>query len=510
MLITSNERIIAERLKDPIYHLEKVQGIKLQPHQSQIVEAIKNHSKVVVTSCHGLGKTFTASRLVLWFGSSFAKSKIITTAPTFRQVKSLLWSEIRSGYSASKHELGGQMLNTQWNIDSDWFAMGVASRKEAGHEVQGSAFQGIHAPYVLIVFDEAQGVPPDIWRQAEGMLTGANIKMIAIGNPLTRGNPFHQATQDPYWFHVKLSCFNSPNLIANNILNKPNLIDHLDSLSKLSIEERLEAIDKYKIVDKNLVTAQWVLTSCLKNGISHPLVLSKVLGEFPRSDQNSLITMDLLDSAINRGPSDKPPKFIGVDVARMGRDSTSICLINDEGLCNLQVFKKRDNTEIAGRVSQFINNGDIEAVAIDGTGVGSGVIDIIKENIKDGSVIKTNIIEVHFGASATSEKDKRKFSNLKAQMFSELKDELQAGFGLNQLDCWNEQLPDIRFNIDSKGRIKMESKEEYESRTGKGSPDESDALALAIFAKNSAKTKNSITFDLGGVNLSKNSQWSLK
>jgi len=507
MAITGTEKAAVKRFKDPVYHITKVQGAKLQPYQESVSMALANHSKVVVTSCHGLGKTFTAARIVLWFGSAFNKSKIITTAPNFRQVRALLWSEIRTGFQTSKHELGGDMLTTEWRLDTDWFAMGVASKHEAGSDTHGSGFQGVHAPHVLIVFDEAQGIPPDIWKQAEGMLTSGNVRMLAIGNPLRRGTPFHQATLDPYWFHVKLSCFDSPNMIANKLTNMAALREELAKLSATKIQDRIAAMEKYKVVDKNIVSAQWVLEACLKKGLTHPLVLSKVLGEFPETDENSMIPIDLLENAINKGPSALPPKYIGVDVARMGGDSTVLCLINDEGLCGIQIYNKKENTEVAGIISEIINRGGIEAVAVDATGLGSGVIDILKENRKQNFIPDITLMEVHFGAGAKTDKDKMRFANLKAQIFSDVRETLEAGFGLDNSDCWEEQLPDIRYFLDSKGRLMIESKDDYKARTGKESPDEADSLGLAIHAKLHYNKRQNFGYDLGGMNLEKTSLW---
>lgn len=507
MRATRAEELAVKRFKNPVYHANKVQGVKLYSHQELICNAVKQHTKVVVTSCHGLGKTFSAAKVVLWYTPSFYKSKVITTAPTFRQVRSLLWSEIRSGFSRSKHELGGSMLTTEWKLSDDWFAMGVASRKEAGEDTHGSGFQGVHAPYILIVFDEAQGIPPDIWKQAEGMLTSANVKMLAIGNPLRRGTPFFQATQDPYWFHVKLSCFDSPNLSANGLRDKASLQAEMAILAALPIEERMLKLDSYKVVDKNLVTAQWVLMLSLKHGLSHPLVMSKALGEFPESDEHTMIPLDLLELAQSRGPTTQKPKYIGVDVARMGKDSTSICLIGDQGLHSIKKLQKKDNTEVAGEVSRIIKEGGIEAVAVDATGLGSGVIDILKENKKQNLIPQVALLEVHFGAGAKTDKDKMRFTNLKSQMFSELREQLNEGFGLDSNECWEEQLPDVRFNIDSRGRIQIESKDDYKARTGKQSPDEADSLALAIHAKLHYNKKVNLSYDLSSNGLSKSSLW---
>lgn len=500
------------KLKNPVYHTQLAQGVQLENYQIQILRALSQYPRVVVSSAHNLGKTFVASKAVLWHCSAFPGSKTITTAPTFRQVELLLWSEIRAGFHKSKYALGGEMLTTRWKIKDDWWAVGVASRKEAGSDTHGSGFQGVHAPYVFLVFDEAQGIAPDIWRQAEGMMTSANVKMLAIGNPLQKGTMFHQATQDKFWKHIKLTCFDSPNLMANGIKNKSLFVDLLNDLDEMSDEERMHKIEKMEIVKPHLLTAQWCIQMAFKHGLDHPLVKGKILGEFPDDSENVLIPLDLIETAQNvKFEDDESASFIGVDVARMGSDKTVIIEISKKGIRSLKRLVKKDNAEVAGILSQIIcQSGKVKTVAIDSTGLGSGVLDILQQNRKLGQIPDCKIIETHFGAACTTDADKKHYANLKSKMFHDVKEALVDGFSLNQDSIWQEQLADIRYKPDSKGRIMLESKEDYKARTGKNSPDEADALALAIFAKNFFKTKKAVTFDLGGVNLSKNSQWSLK
>jgi ERCC4-related helicase len=78
---------IMERSKtNPVFFVEKIIGDKLWKKQRQIINAIQ-HSNVSVASCHGAGKSFTASRVVLHAMAMFPGTQVITTAPTNRQVK---------------------------------------------------------------------------------------------------------------------------------------------------------------------------------------------------------------------------------------------------------------------------------------------------------------------------------------------------------------------------------------------------------------------------------------
>src|SRR5688500_441905 len=82
--------------RDPVYHVEKVQGVRtLEGYQKMILDTVALYERVVIAACHDVGKTFTLSKAVLWFTSTFRGAKVISTAPTYNQVKRLLWSEIR-------------------------------------------------------------------------------------------------------------------------------------------------------------------------------------------------------------------------------------------------------------------------------------------------------------------------------------------------------------------------------------------------------------------------------
>lgn len=508
--------------KDPLSHIRVIQGAKLQPYQKKIVRTIAEHDRTVITACHDVGKTFTLAKCVLWLGSTFPGAKIITTAPTFRQVKLLLWSEIRNGYKRARAHLGGQMLQTEWKISEDWFAVGFASKKEAkGSSAQGSGFQGVHGKWVIIILDEAQGVARSIWDQVEGMTTSANVKVIAIGNPYSRDTAFFEATKDEMWKHIRLSCFDSPNLKANRILGMPHLVREIEMLKEMTREDRLARIASYKIVAPELLTTKWVIELCLKLGIEHPLVQAKALGEFPEGTDHRIFSLELVDECLNSSiqPTIGENFHLGVDVARYGGDKSVITPIQKDYVHEPIVMVKKDNTQVAGRIMHEIKRLNMTrgSVTVDATGLGSGVIDILRENRRLGLLPDgINLYEVHFGASADFDDDKKdkskpppssRYANLKARMFWELAEAMKEGLRLPSNTPFEEELPNIRYDLDSKGRILIESKDEYIERTGNDSPDHADSLGLANLGKNQYNKKLDVTFDLSGLSLGSTSTW---
>jgi phage terminase large subunit len=473
---------------DPVFHIEKVQGVStLEEYQKRICRAVAQHERVAIAACHDVGKTYTVSKIVLWLGSSFPGAKIITTAPNATLVEKLLWSEIRDGWRVSKVPLGGRMLTTEWKIREDWFAIGLSPKEDASSgESQGTAsnFQGFHGELVVIIFDEATGVPPKRWTQAEGMMTSAKVKWVAIGNPTSSTAEFAKCFKSPAWHKIRLSCFDSPNLPANGITNLEELRREVDLVRGLSEEEQFARMRAYKVVQPKLLTLSWVVAMALKWGMDHPLFVSKVLGEFPAEDDHVLMPLGVVEEAQRRDYAPDPTErfSIGVDVARFGSDKTVITVMHGHKVIQRKTLIKKDGGEVAGEVIKIIHGIDSRniVVVVDGTGVGSGVVDFLKVSVATlGPKSSIEIREVHFGGGVDTDADKVLYLNQKARMFVRLSSDLKKNMCLPQDSVYLEELPLIIFKFDSKGRYVIESKDEFKKRTGRPSPDDADSLALA-------------------------------
>lgn len=501
-----DERKFWARLQsDPIYHIEKVQGVQtLEPYQRRACETILKNQFTAIRASHDLGKTWLLAKLVLWFGSSFPYCKIITTAPTWLQVEMLLWSEIRHGFNASKTHLGGRMLDTEWKVDNNWFAIGMSPRDDADSSGGGqgvtSGFQGFHAKHILIIFDEATGVPTKRWLQAHGMTTSANVRWVAIGNPTTKNCEFAKCFTSPTWAKVHLSCFDSPNLIANGITDMDKLKFEVDILRELGEEQARERMSNYKVVQESLLTLHWVVDRAMAWGFDHPLFQGKVLGNFPDEDENALFTLGDIEGAQRRTHAERPTDrwSLGVDVARFGTDRTVLTPLRGLNVLPSTMLVKRDTTQVSGECVKLcreaIKSGvspERCAIIIDGTGVGAGVVDAVKEAQRHGQFSeKVEIREVHFGQgfdklSESKDRDyaKEHYVNLKAKMFVDLSSAIKTELSLPNLTAYSEELPTIPYFLDSKGKYFIESKDDYKKRTGLPSPDYSDALALANFGR---------------------------
>ena len=102
---------------DPVRFVERWLGIDtLWKKQVEILEALRDHRKVAVASCHESGKTYIAAAAAIWFFVCHWPSLVVTTAPGGRQTESLLWAHIRSMKARARYDLPGQVSATGWKL----------------------------------------------------------------------------------------------------------------------------------------------------------------------------------------------------------------------------------------------------------------------------------------------------------------------------------------------------------------------------------------------------------
>lgn len=482
----------------PEPYLTQVLGVdSLEEYQIKVARTVWENDRTAIAACHDLGKTFLMARLAMTFLNVFPYSKVITTAPTFTQVERILWSEIRAAHAKAKWPLGGKLNLTDWSFGPDWFAIGISPRNEVtGGEGQGtqSSFQGYHAPHIMVLFDEATGISHNIWNMVEGLLTSANVKFVAIGNPTSKESEFYRCFRAKNWAKVYLTCFDSPNLIANGITNKELLKAEVLRVQAMNDAEAVERLRSYKVVRPYLLTLKWVVEQCMRWGFDHPLTVSKIFGEFPDASEKSLVSLGIVEQAQLRvyWPTSSDRKILGVDVARYGADSSVITALHGLKQLSRKEFYKHSIPDVAGEVIALSREiGGADVIVVDETGLGGGVVDLLQDEIGKSLPGNCEVRGIQFGANPGHESDpqldalKSEYANMKARMFGLLRDDLKRADGLALLNesVYLEELPSINYKYNPKGQLVIESKDDFKKRTGRKSPDSADSLALANFGR---------------------------
>lgn len=417
---------------DPVFFVEKVLGNPLWEKQKEIMEAVRDNREVTIRSCHASGKSYVSGRIVHWWLNAYKDSVVITTAPTFRQVKEVLWREIRGSVSGKNIYKESSILDTKINISDKWFALGLSTDKP-------DQFQGFHSPHLMVLIDEASGINPEIEEAIDGLTPE---KIVRIGQPLSTVGRFADSFRMQGVHKMRISAFDTPNVKEGKIII-PGLINKDD-------------VEGFKV----------------KYGEDSNVYRVRILGEFPTQDSDSLISVDDVAKAMEREVKvqEQFEKKMGVDVARFGDDRSVIIIRQMEKILRKEVFYGLDTMQIAGHALRVAKEEIVrpENIYVDTIGIGAGVYDRLKE--QGWNVSSVNVAE--------SPKDKENYINLRAELYATSVKEWVKTADIPKDDDYYE-LANIKYKFNSQGKLQIESKEDMKKR-GIDSPDVADALMLTF------------------------------
>ena len=191
---------------------EETLGVSLWWKQEDVLDAVMRERRVAVKSGNGLGKDFTAAVAVLWYLHCHDPAIVLSTAPTFRQVRHVLWRQIHRLHRGAAETLGGTLLDTRWELAEDRYALGLSADG-------ADQFQGFHCRNVLVVVDEAEGVDEEIYEAIDSVMTSENPTLLLIGNPTSTSGPFHRAFHQESGIYrtITISALDSPNVATGRI-----------------------------------------------------------------------------------------------------------------------------------------------------------------------------------------------------------------------------------------------------------------------------------------------------
>lgn len=323
-------------IQDPLFLIEHGLGVNLWDKQKEIVESVWKHKYTAVKASYNVGKTFVAASITLAWLLPNKNSKAITTAPTAKQVEDLLWGEIGSMVSNSKIPLwepgsGVKLNQTDLVIDGKkWYATGISV--QIGAEEQSAVrISGYHAPMILVVIDEATGVHPAIWKALNGLMSGANTRMLAITNPRTNLCEFKTFCQDPRVNVITISAFDHPNIkTGKEIIPGSVDIEWVEDM----VLKHCEEVKHHSAED---MTFEW------KGKIYKPddTALWELCGEFPRVSDELFFSM--LNPKIHHFPAKDVPD-----------DAVTIPSFMDYGNWNALYYAKMDNNGNIYVMNEFI------------------------------------------------------------------------------------------------------------------------------------------------------------
>ena len=436
--------------RDPLVWVQEVVHAHLWSKQREIFAAVGQHTRIAVPSCHGAGKTYLAAVLAAWWLSAHEPGTafVVSTAPTFAQVRAVLWREVNRLHK--KAGLPGHVNQTEWHLDGELVGFG---RKPA--DTDEHAFQGIHADRVLVLIDEAGGIPEQLWTAAESVAVGDNDRIVAFGNPDDPTGHFERICRDDsLWTVLPISAFDTPNLTDEAMPGG---------------------------VPAGMVTRGWVERRRIEWGEDSPLWSSKVLGHFPAVDQFSVVRPGDLAAArlgLELAPHRLLPVELGIDVGG-GGDDTAVRARHGARLGATWRDRTPEPEDVVKLVMRAVlETPGLTALKVDVGGIGWGVMGLLRAALLVARLPHVRIVAVNFGARA---REPERYKNARAEMWWGVGRELLPALDLSTLDDRTAgELVAPRWSEDGTGRILIEPKEDVIARTGH-SPDGADALLLAFY-----------------------------
>ncbi len=272
---------------------------------------------------------------------------IVIAAPTQNQA-TIMFDRIRSLIINNDFLKGYIVRNTQSEMWVNYLdGRGVSKIITRATGETGTSLRG-YSPHCIIA-DECSFIKSSILKAflPSGMATHARVWLTST--PFSKSGYFYEACQnarpknpDGMWreFHVKST--DSP-LIQQD----PTFIEEIKKLTR----------DEY---------------------------VQEVEGEF-LDIGNALIPNSLIQEAIvDFRPKGQVRYYMGVDIARTGRDETVFTVIGvDENdtvfVEDVQAEAQSNVVDVCGRVGEFVRNYRLERVFVDETGLGGGLIDLARE-----------------------------------------------------------------------------------------------------------------------------------
>ncbi len=426
---------------------------KFSKGQAQILEAIPKaiteDKPIVVPSGNAQGKDFLASCIAPWFLFNYTPSKVIITAPTDRQVKEIMWSELETRWNNATAELPGRILTCKVDVEPDWFIIGFTT-KETG-DMTGKA-QGFHSQHICVIASEAQAIDDHIFEQLDSILNAQVNLFIMIGNPLRTTGKFARAIDDT----------------TNNIVIP---LDCLDSPNYRMQQDVIPGMASYKWIEKK--RKEWNPEATE----DHPLWLARVRGMKPKSSIDTIFPPELVERMVKNIPKVAIRKIVtSCDPAGMGDDEQVIYGAISGRIVQHDIMPQCRADASCSRILQMTKTINANHIVIECDGMGQPIADFVRK-LMPGYI---TLQEVH---SAGKAEDEEHYQNAKAEMWFYAKQEAEAGREQIPDDEYlKQELQEMKYFINLRGRIQIESKDDLKERIGR-SPGRADAWVLNVWGR---------------------------
>jgi hypothetical protein len=402
--------------------------------------------RLAVASGHGIGKSALVAWVILWAMSTMSDTRGIVTANTEGQLRTKTWPELAKWHALCTTRswftyTATSLQSSQPGRDRTWRVDAITWSENNTEAIAGLHNKGRRA---FALFDEASSIADGVWETIEGALTDAGTQLfwLAFGNPTRTTGRFRECFAGGRFAHRW----------------QPQQID----------SRSVSMTNKAQI-------ATWVADY----GADSDFVRVRVKGEFPRAGTMQFIDSERVEQAVARELFKDPTSALvmGVDIARHGEDQTVIRFRRGVDARSIPAVKFRipDLMAVAGRVMELVNSYEPDAVFVDGTGIGWGVVDRLGQL----GCWAMRGVDFSLGADRTDGVQARvRYANKRAEMWGYMKEWCKVGCLPDDRDL-RADLTNVEYGYDKSDAILLERKRDMRRR-GLASPDDGDALALTF------------------------------
>jgi phage terminase large subunit len=389
--------------------------------------------RISVKAGHGVGKTFDLAVAAIHFMFTRHPQRTVITAPTASQLFDALFAEIRIWVNELPPVLRAaiEVFSDRIELKAAPDANYMSARTSSADKPEAMA--GVHSANVLLIADEASGIPESVFEAAVGSMSGENATTVLLGNPTRNSGMFfkthHQLKEN--WETYTVSCLDCKRVDRDFI--------------KQIADTYGENSNQYRV---------------------------RVLGEFAVREDDALIPAELVDAAMVREIVTDPrePLVYGLDVARFGDDRCALAKRRGSVLIEIKKWTHADLMETTGRVAHEAALDHPAEILVDSIGLGSGVADRLRElgfNVRDVNVSESSAMNPQA-------------ARLRDELWLSLKEWLAArACKIPKDDDLKAELCGPTYTFQSNGKIKVEGKQDLKRR-GLRSPDMADALCLTF------------------------------
>lgn len=433
---------------NPVLFVREVLGGDPFPDQVELLEAYgRRDRRIAKRSGHGVGKTTSIAWALVHHAVCRFPQKAVVTAPTTKQLFDALYAETVTWFNrlprhlAERFEIKAESIELIAAPTESFISFRTSSAERP------EALAGVHSAWVLLVCDEASGIPEAIYEAAVGSMSGHNACTLLAGNPVRTSGLFFDVFNKPelmgMWTRLHVSCIGHPNVSADFMVQV--------------VATYGEDSNAYRV---------------------------RVLGEFPKGEANTVIPYHLIQAAYER---DVKPLMVrpiwGLDV---GLSQDPSCLAKRQGNVLMAATEEQKFDDdlmqvvrwVKGHWDNTLPSMRPSEINIDAIGMGAGVAHRLLELELPARSI--NVSEVA---------GRQGFPRLRDELWwkgREWLDKKDCRLGGGQgPDAWKDEklgaeLSRPTYTPLPSGKIQVEPKKATKARTKTKSPNRADAFLLTL------------------------------